>query len=93
MVIIFGVESTLGEFWITFAFILGAFTSLLSGYIGMKVAVYSNYRCAISAQYSQTQAFRVAYRAGCVMGFSLVSLGIFSLNGTFSLLIKVFSTC
>ena len=93
MVIIFGVESTLGEFWITFAFLLGAFTSLLSGYIGMKVAVYSNYRCAISAQYSQTQAFRVAYRAGCVMGFSLVSLGIFSLNGTFSLLIKVFSTC
>ncbi len=76
LVIIFGVESTLGEFWITIAFILGAFTSLLSGFIGMRVAVFSNYRCAISAQYSQTQAFRVAYRAGCVMGFSLVSLGI-----------------
>lgn len=75
IVIIFGVESNLGEFWTTVAFILGALTSLLSGYVGMRVAVFSNYRCAISAQYSQTQAFRVAYRAGCVMGFSLVSLG------------------
>lgn len=77
LIIICGVESSIGEFWTTFAFILGALTSLLSGYIGMKVAVFSNYRCAISAQYSQTQAFRVAYRAGCVMGFSLVSLGNF----------------
>lgn len=79
IVIIFGVESTLGEFWITVAFLLGAFTSLLSGYIGMRVAVFSNYRCAFSAQYNLTSAFRVAYRAGCVMGFFLCSLGLLNL--------------
>jgi len=51
-------------------------TSLLAGFIGMRVATFSNYRCALKAQESMTQAFRVAFEAGCVMGFSLCSLGI-----------------
>ena len=75
LIIICLVESQWGEFWTTVAFLLGAFTSILSGYIGMRVAVFSNYRCAFSAQYNLTNAFRVAYRAGCVMGFTLCSLG------------------
>jgi inorganic pyrophosphatase len=39
----------------------------------MRVATYSNYRCAYCAQTSMTDAFNVAYRAGCVMGFTLTS--------------------
>lgn len=49
LVIIFAVETKLGEFWTTIAFLLGAFTSLISGYIGMRVAVFANYRCAYKA--------------------------------------------
>ena len=49
VVIIFAVESRLGEFWTTIAFLLGAVTSLISGYVGMRVAVFSNYRCACKA--------------------------------------------
>ena len=33
----------------TIAFLLGSSTSILSGYIGMKVATFSNYRCAYMA--------------------------------------------
>jgi Na+/H+-translocating membrane pyrophosphatase len=43
------VEPELGTFWTTIAFLLGALTSILSGYIGMRVAVYSNFRCAYEA--------------------------------------------
>jgi len=35
--------------WTTVAFLLGAITSILAGYIGMTVAVYSNYRCTFEA--------------------------------------------
>jgi Na+/H+-translocating membrane pyrophosphatase len=66
--------------WTTVAFLLGASTSILSGFIGMRVAVFSNFRCAYMAQKSMTAGFIVAYRAGCVMGFCLTSLGLLVLT-------------
>jgi Na+/H+-translocating membrane pyrophosphatase len=45
-VIFFAVEEKLGYLWTTVAFLLGCITSILSGYIGMRVAVFSNYRTA-----------------------------------------------
>lgn len=64
----------------TLSFILGAGTSILSGYLGMKVAVYSNVRTTVSAQKSGwTLCFNTAFRAGAVMGFALCGLGIFML--------------
>eukprot|EP00640_Fibrocapsa_japonica_P000845 CAMPEP_0113952886 /NCGR_PEP_ID=MMETSP1339-20121228/90672_1 /TAXON_ID=94617 /ORGANISM="Fibrocapsa japonica" /LENGTH=739 /DNA_ID=CAMNT_0000961559 /DNA_START=70 /DNA_END=2289 /DNA_ORIENTATION=+ /assembly_acc=CAM_ASM_000762 len=59
------------------AFVLGACTSIASGYIGMKVAVYSNVRTTISAQKDGwAESFNCAFRAGGVMGFCLCGLGI-----------------
>ena len=55
---------------------MGAITSILSGYIGMKIATYSNSRTAYKAIESLSEAFKVAYRAGCVMGFFLTSAGL-----------------
>lgn len=53
---------------------------VVSGYLGMKVAVYSNVRTTVSAQRSGwTQCFNTAFRAGAVMGFALCGLGIFML--------------
>ena len=49
IVIIFVAERKIGEFYTTIAFLLGALTSCLSGYIGMKVAVFSNYRTTFMA--------------------------------------------
>jgi len=48
-VIFFAVEERLGYLWTTVSFLLGAFTSTLCGFIGMRVAVFSNYRCAYRA--------------------------------------------
>jgi H(+)-translocating pyrophosphatase len=65
------------------SFLLGAFTSMGSGYLGMKVAVYSNVRTTISAQKpGWTDCFNVAFRAGAVMGFALCAAGLFMLYVT-----------
>ena len=62
------------------AFILGAFTSIVSGYIGMYVATRANvrvtYQASQSGQNGLREAFNVAFRGGCVMGFCLVSLAL-----------------
>ena len=54
----------------------------------MRVATFSNYRCAYCAQTSMTDAFTVAYRAGCVMGFALVSLALLVLTVLLSVYIN-----
>ena len=59
------------------SFVLGAVTSIASGYIGMKVAVFSNVRTTINAQKEgYKECFNTAFRAGSVMGFALTGLGI-----------------
>jgi len=63
------------------AFLVGALTSVLSGYIGMKVAVYSNVRTTHEAWKDLTSAYEVAIRGGAVMGLSLVALGVINLFG------------
>jgi len=64
--------------WLTgLAFALGAITSIISGYIGMTVAVYSNVRTTINAQKEGfSHCFNTAFRAGSVMGFALNGLGL-----------------
>lgn len=42
-------------------------TSLVSGYIGMRVAVFSNYRCAFKSVKSMADGFKVAYRTGILI--------------------------
>ena len=63
-------------FFTAFSFLMGTLTSMASGYLGMKVAVYSNVRTTISAQKAGwTACFNTAFRAGAVMGFALCGLG------------------
>jgi inorganic pyrophosphatase len=67
----------------TLAFLLGAFTSMASGYLGMKVAVFSNARTTVAAQHpGWTYCFNTAFRAGAVMGFALCGLGLLMLYFT-----------
>merc|ERR1719464_1426302 len=62
------------------SFILGALTSIVSGYLGMKVAVFANVRTTVSAQQpGWTYCFNCAFRAGAVMGFALCGLGMIML--------------
>lgn len=59
-----------------FAFAVGAIVSILCGCIGMIIATQTNYRTTFCAREGLAPAFRVAFRAGCAMGFALVSLGL-----------------
>ena len=67
------------------SFTVGALTSMFSGYIGMKVAVYSNARCTVGAIKTGpqvwTDSFNTAFRAGGVMGFSLCGIALLCMYG------------
>jgi inorganic pyrophosphatase len=73
----------------TIAFIVGSITSILCGWIGMSIAVASNYRTTYKATESIEAAFQVAYRAGCVMGFSSVGLALGILTALLLIYIKI----
>jgi H(+)-translocating pyrophosphatase len=60
----------------TISFLCGCLTSIVSGFIGMRIAVYTNARTALSAQRGFEWAFDTAFKGGAVMGFALVSLGL-----------------
>ncbi|XP_040380509.1 pyrophosphate-energized vacuolar membrane proton pump 1-like [Oryza brachyantha] len=57
----------------TVAFLLGAATSVVSGYLGMRVATFANARTALEARRGVGRAFAVAFRSGAAMGFLLAS--------------------
>lgn len=42
----------------------------------MIIATQANFRTTYCARNNLSPAFRVAYRAGCAMGFALVSIGL-----------------
>ena len=69
-----------------FAFITGGVFSMLAGLIGMKVATNSNARTAQAASESLNNGLRVAFSAGSVMGFTVVSLGMLDITMWFFLL-------
>ena len=68
------------KFWTAVAFLIGALVSMLCGAIGMIVATRTNYRVTYCAKDGMAEAFRLAFRAGCTMGFALVSLGLLILT-------------
>mmetsp|Transcript_9922 Transcript_9922/g.22086 ORF Transcript_9922/g.22086 Transcript_9922/m.22086 type:complete len:765 (-) Transcript_9922:40-2334(-) len=62
------------------AFLTGAFTSMLCGFLGMMIATYSNARTTLAcAKKGYTEGFNTAFRGGSVMGYALCSLGVFVL--------------
>ncbi|HZC07830.1 MAG TPA: sodium/proton-translocating pyrophosphatase, partial [Ktedonobacterales bacterium] len=58
------------------SFLIGAFCSGISGYIGMQVAVRSNIRTASAARRSLGDALMVSLRGGAVSGFLVISLSL-----------------
>lgn len=65
------------------AFLIGAFCSGLSGYIGMYVAVKSNSRTASAATRSLGEALMVSLRGGAVSGFLVVALSLLGVTLVF----------
>jgi K(+)-stimulated pyrophosphate-energized sodium pump len=65
---------------IAFSFILGAFCSGLSGFFGMRVATSANARTTNAARTSLSEALKVAFSGGTVMGMCVVGLGVLGLS-------------
>lgn len=77
--LILGFIPQLGWF-VALSFVFGAFCSGLAGYIGMSIAIRANSRTAASVQHGLNHGLKVSFRAGAVMGMSVVSIGILGLT-------------
>jgi len=59
------------------AFLTGAVTSMVCGYLGMMIATFSNARTTLAcANSGYTEGFNTAFRGGAVMGYALCSIGV-----------------
>ncbi|MBZ4401192.1 sodium-translocating pyrophosphatase [Myxococcus sp. MISCRS1] len=66
------------------SFVVGAFLSLLAGYIGMKAATFANVRTAQAARTgSKPNALLVALDGGAVMGLAVAGLGLVGMGGIY----------
>jgi K(+)-stimulated pyrophosphate-energized sodium pump len=92
--LLLGFMSTTNEnsHWsISIAFILGAFSSALAGYIGMKVATKANVRTANAARTSLSKALNVSFTGGAVMGLGVAGLAVLGLGGLYIILKQIFA--
>ncbi|MDT8435977.1 MAG: sodium-translocating pyrophosphatase [Gemmatimonadota bacterium] len=59
------------------AYVFGAFSSIVAGFVGMRAATLANVRTTEAARaHGQGKALRVAFSGGAVMGLAVASLGL-----------------
>lgn len=63
------------------SFLLGAFCSGLSGFIGMRTATLSNVRTAEAARHGIAKALQVSFFSGATMGLTVVGLALIGFAG------------
>jgi len=69
--------------WVGLSFLFGAICSGLAGFIGMSIAIRSNSRTAAAVQKGLNHGLKVSFRAGAVMGMSVVGIGILGLTALY----------
>ena len=75
------------------AFLLGAFTSVMAGYSGMRSATSANGRTAMAAKNGgQPAALLVSFNGGAVMGLAVGGLGLLGVSSMYLWLGQDFST-
>jgi K(+)-stimulated pyrophosphate-energized sodium pump len=72
------------------AFLIGAVFSATAGYIGMRIATKANVRTAQAARTSLSQALRVSFSGGSVMGMGVAGLAMLGLGVLFIVFYKMF---
>jgi K(+)-stimulated pyrophosphate-energized sodium pump len=75
---------------IAISFLIGAFLSALAGYLGMRIATKANVRTTQAARTSLSQALKVSFTGGSVMGIGVAGLAVLGLGGLFIVLFNVF---
>ncbi len=65
----------------TFAFVVGALSSAIAGYIGMYTATHANVRTTVAAHdKGAPEALTVAFFGGSIMGLTVASMGLLGLG-------------
>lgn len=72
------------------SFVLGAFSSALAGFIGMRVATKANVRTTNAARTSLGKALELAFTGGSVMGMGVVGIGVLGLSLLFIIYSQIF---
>jgi len=85
-----GENEATSNFYVAVSFVIGAFTSGLAGFIGMRIATKANVRTTNAAQTSLNKALEIAFSGGSVMGMGVVGLGVLGLSGLFLFYHNVF---
>jgi len=62
------------------AYVMGGVSSIFAGWFGMQAATRANVRTTEAAKKGQSQALRVAFTGGSVMGLAVAGLGVFGLS-------------
>jgi len=62
------------------SYLIGSATSILAGYVGMRIAVYTNTRTTFQCCKDTHDGFLAAFRGGQVLGFCLVGLALLILQ-------------
>ncbi len=76
--------------FVSVAFLIGAISSGLAGYIGMSSATNANVRTAEAARTSLAKSLGVAFSSGSVMGMSVVGLAMIGLGVLFFIFTNIF---
>jgi K(+)-stimulated pyrophosphate-energized sodium pump len=75
---------------IIIAFLIGAVFSAAAGFVGMKIATKANVRTAQAARTSLSQALRVSFSGGSVMGMGVAGLAVLGLGTLFIIFYQLF---
>ncbi|MGK7392765.1 MAG: sodium-translocating pyrophosphatase [Candidatus Cyclobacteriaceae bacterium M2_1C_046] len=76
--------------FIAVSFVIGAVLSALAGWIGMNIATKANVRTTQAARTSLSQALKVSFTGGSVMGLGVAGLAVLGMGSLFILLVQMF---
>ncbi|WP_295220114.1 sodium-translocating pyrophosphatase [uncultured Chryseobacterium sp.] len=88
---VMGMSNANSHWTIGIAFIFGAVFSASAGFIGMKIATKANVRTAQAAKTSLSQALKVSFAGGSVMGMGVAGLAVLGLGALFLIIRQIFA--